>query len=232
MGLGAAVAGSAVAGLAGSLISSSAAKSAAAGQTAAANNASNNTLAQYQQTRADLAPFVQMGTSAGNTLTNQLPSLTAPTSMTEADLVNTPGYQFNLSQGLEGVQNSASARGLGVSGAAMKGAANYATGLADSTYQNQFNNDQTNKNAAFNKLLAVTGVGQNAAAQTGTQGLTATQNAGNFSTSGANAAASGTVGAANAGVSGINDVSNAFMTNALLNKLYPSGSGSGSGGLS
>jgi hypothetical protein len=73
--------------------------------------------------------------------------------MTEAELVQTPGYQFNLSQGLRAAQNSAAARGLGVSGAALRGAANYATGLADSTYQNQFANQQTLWQDQVNSLL-------------------------------------------------------------------------------
>ena len=58
----------------------------------------------------------------------------------EQTLQNTPGYQFTLGQGLQSTQNSAAARGLGVSGAALKGAATYATGLADQTYQNQYQN--------------------------------------------------------------------------------------------
>ena len=65
-----------------------------------------------------------------------------PGQMTQAQLEATPGYQFNLSQGLKSVQSANAAKGLGVSGAALKGAATYATGLADSTYQNQFNNAQ------------------------------------------------------------------------------------------
>jgi hypothetical protein len=58
---------------------------------------------------------------------------------TQAQLEATPGYKFTLQQGLESVQNSAAARGLGSSGAALKGAATYVTGLADQTYQNNFN---------------------------------------------------------------------------------------------
>ncbi len=57
---------------------------------------------------------------------------------TEAQIEATPGYQFNQTQGQEGVQNSAAARGLSSSGAALKGAATFASGLADSTYQNQY----------------------------------------------------------------------------------------------
>ena len=66
-----------------------------------------------------------------------------PGRMDQATLEQTPGYQFALSQGLQATQNSAAARGLGVSGAALKGAATFATGLADNTYQQQFNQLQT-----------------------------------------------------------------------------------------
>jgi hypothetical protein len=62
---------------------------------------------------------------------------------TQAQLEATPGYQFTLQQGLESTQNSAAARGLGNSGAALKGAATYATGLANQTYQNQFQDMNT-----------------------------------------------------------------------------------------
>lgn len=86
---------------------------------------------------------------------NALPSIaqysTVPGSMSQAELEATPGYKFNLSQGLGAVQNSASARGLGVSGAAMKGAATFATGLADSTYKTQFDIAQTRFQDQFNK---------------------------------------------------------------------------------
>jgi hypothetical protein len=61
----------------------------------------------------------------------------------QAWLQQTPGYQFQLGQGLSAVQGAAAARGLGVSGTSLKGAATYATGLADANYQNQFNNAQT-----------------------------------------------------------------------------------------
>jgi hypothetical protein len=65
-----------------------------------------------------------------------------PGQMTQQQLEATPGYQFTLDQGLKATQSAMAARGLGVSGAALKGAAAYATGLADKTYQDQFNIQQ------------------------------------------------------------------------------------------
>src|SRR5215831_15810880 len=90
-----------------------------------------------QMNQARLSPFVQAGADV-------LPQLAGaqPGTETLAQLEATPGYQFILDQGLKSTQNAVAARGLGVSGAAIKGAANYATGLAQNTYQNIFNQQQ------------------------------------------------------------------------------------------
>jgi hypothetical protein len=97
-----------------------------------------------------------------------LDELTAPINMTQAQLEQTPGWQFTNYQGQKAVQNAASARGLGVSGAALKGAANFATGLADQTYKTQFDIANTNQTNAYNRLKSLVDVGENASAQTGT----------------------------------------------------------------
>lgn len=54
-----------------------------------------------------------------------------------AKLQATPGYQFLMSEGLQGVDRSAAARGLVGSGAAVKGAERYAAGLAEQTFNNR-----------------------------------------------------------------------------------------------
>lgn len=194
-----AVVGGAALGAAANIYSSG---KAADAQTQAAQIAAQTQMAMYQQTRKDLSPFRDIGTGAATELTKQLPSLTAPIVMDQASLEKTPGYQFNLKQGLKATQNAAAARGLGVSGAALKGAATFATGLADSTYQNQFNNANINKTNAFNRLDALVNTGENAAAQTGAAG-----------TSAANATSSAQIGAGNAQAAGYN-AAGAAVSNA------------------
>lgn len=205
-----AIIGSAVVGAGASIMGANA-------QADATKNASAQQMAMYKQTRADLLPYQQFGQVGANMLQGQLPSLTAPITMDEATLRNTPGYQFNLSQGLKSVQNGAAARGLGVSGAAMKGAASYATGLADSTYQNQFNNANTNQTNAYNRLMGVAQLGENAAAQTGAYGTQTAQSIGNNTIQGGNATAAGYLGAANALNNGVNSYA---MYNAMQNGLF------------
>jgi hypothetical protein len=59
---------------------------------------------------------------------------------TEQQLEQTPGYQFTLNQGLNNLDSRLAAKGLNLSGAQAKGIADYTTGLADQTYQQQFQN--------------------------------------------------------------------------------------------
>lgn len=159
-------------------------------------------------------------TNYGNALTS--PLLQAPSSnLSEAALQATPGYQFNLNQGEESVANSAAARGLAGSGAALKGAANYATGLADSTYQNQFNNAVTNQTNQFNRLQSIASSGQNAAA-----GL------GGIASSTANSIGANTVGAGNAAAAADNSIgsaiggaANSVSSASILQQLLGGGGG-------
>lgn len=89
----------------------------------------------------------------------------APTDLSA--IANMPGYQFTLRQGLLATQNAAAAQGQGVSGPALLGAANYATGLAESNFQQYFNDYWANQNNRFNMLAQLTGIGANAAVGAG-----------------------------------------------------------------
>ena len=208
-----------------SIIGSNAAQSAAKTQAAAADQASAAQLAMYNSIQQNEQPFLNLGTSAlpalqfglglgGSPAAGQsgaAGSLIAPFSPTMAQLSQTPGYQFALQQGLEATQNSFAGKGLGSSGAALKGAADYATGLASTTYQQQFQDYWINNQNALSALQNTTGMGQNAAAQLGGFGQNAVTASNAALTSGAAASAAGTVGSANAinaGISGITSTAN------------------------
>lgn len=179
------------------------ASDAASAQESAAQQATDAQMSMFNTTQANLKPYMTTGADASGQLDAALPSLTAGVSMDQNSLMQTPGYQFNLSQGLKSTQNGATARGLGVSGAADKGAAAYATGLADSTYQSQFNNAVTNQTNTYNRLLGTSTLGANAAASLGTQG-TAT----------GTGIASNTIGAGNAAAAADNSIGSAVGTAA------------------
>lgn len=218
----AAVIGSAVVGGVATSMSSS---NAAGAQTHAADQANATAQAQYAQTRSDLNPYNQVGTRAAlglNALTGMgesdalSSSLMQPFNMSQADLAKTPGYQFTLSQGLKAVQNSAAARGLGQSGAALRGAADYATGLADNTYQNQFNNYVTNQTNQYNRLMGLAQLGENSAAQTGAFGTQTAANIGNNLIGAGNAQGAAAMATGNAFSNGANSLGSLYLTNAFM----------------
>lgn len=196
----------------------------------AANKAANTQKEMYQQTAANEQPYMNLGASTADqtgafaqwqgSQYGTSPYLTAATNampassgaMTEAELQQTPGYQFTLGQGLKSTQAANAARGLGVSGAALKGAATYATGLADSTYANRFNeaqqtfSDWLSQNTAYQGNLSnqysmlsdATKIGSNAAAQLAQSGTTLAGAAGNYQNQAGQDIAAGLKGASNA----------------------------------
>ena len=135
------------------------------------NQANSALTAGGQQAEGYQSPYLNLGSQAAGALSNDLTSLTTPVSMTQSQLDQTPGYQFQLGQGLKSVQNNQNAQGLGVSGSAQKAAANYATGLANSNYQQQFENAVTNQNNIYSRLMGVTGLGQAAGTTAGNAAL-------------------------------------------------------------
>lgn len=75
-------------------------------------------------------------------------------------IASTPGYQFQLGEGLNAIDRSASARGGLMSGATIRAAQRYGTGLAS----NEFGN-------FANRLASLMGIGQTAANAAGGYGM-------------------------------------------------------------
>lgn len=174
-----------------------------------------------------------------------------------ADLQATPGYQFQLEQGLQGVNNSAAARGGLLSGANMKAINDYAQGQASTGYQNAWDRAQNAYNNAFSRnfnnqqqkftnLQSMANNGQNAAGNQGQFAMTsgtalagASQNYGNNMSN--LALASGQSQANNinqignaigGGISRIGGLMGGFGNNGIgqANVNFGSNTGGGSGG--
>lgn len=122
----------------------------------------------------------------------------------------TPGYQFQLAQGMDALQSTAAARGNLLSGATMQGALDYSQGLANQEYNNY-----------LNRLAGIGASGQAAAGNQANIGANYAANAGNALASVGNAQAAGAIGTANAWSNGLNNLSGAFG--------YMNGSGGGGG---
>lgn len=185
--------------VAGGAMSANASKSAAKTQANAANAASQLQQQQYEQTRNDLSPYREAGSTALDQLMGQMGTNGYFNQTYKGqDIYDDPSYQFRLNQGLDAVQSGAAAQGGLLSGATLKALNNYAQDSASQEYSNaynRFNADQTNR---YNRLSNLIGVGQNAAAQTGNAGLQTAQAIANNTMSGANATAAGTVASNNA----------------------------------
>jgi hypothetical protein len=243
MGVGAAIAGgvSAASGLASGLM----AKSGAGQASAADQQAAQLQQQRYETTRSDLLPYNTAGQAvlpALNALATSGPTGGGPDyvdlayknylppQMTQAQLEQTPGYQFQMSQGLKALQSANAAKGLGVSGAALKGAAQFATGLANNTYKDQFNIaqqrfadvsglsplQQAQLSGQYQRLQGTASLGENAAAQTGSTGASLAQSQGNALIAGGQANAAGTIGASNALTGGINNALGYYQLQQLL----------------
>lgn len=157
-------------------------------------------LAQYNQGRADQAPWLQAGKDTLGQLTGRLPELTQR--FTPGDLQNDPGYQFELSRGLESINAGARARGTHDSGATLKALMGYGQGLASTKYNEAFNRNQSQNQSIYNMLAGISGTGMNTA-----NGMA---NAGNAMASGLGAMGMNTMGQiGSAGMNGIGQIGNA-----------------------
>lgn len=223
------------------------ASSKAAAQYAAALQGAEQMLSNQEDTGlGNFAPYLSAGRQATTSLSSLLGTpgqglLTPWTRQfqapTAAQAAQTPGYQFQLQQGENALQNSAAGKGSLLTGRTMADLNNYAQGVASTNYQNTFQNAltqynsayqtfQNNQNNTYSRLMGLSG-----------QGLQAAGGAANFMSgiggdlaslmAGAGAArAGGTIGAANAygGIAG--GVTNSLQNYMLMKQLQGGGSGS------
>lgn len=166
IGLGTAALGAAAINGAGQIVG---ANTAATAQTAAQQRALAAQQGYFNTTSSALYPFISTGQSAADKI-GALEGLGNGTPGSgqgvQSTLESLPGYQFANTQGLKSVQNQATSRGLGLSGASLKGAANYSTGLANQYYNNLLtglqNTENTGAGAAASLGSAATSLGQQA----------------------------------------------------------------------
>jgi len=131
------------------------AQSGAASSAAGKANAAQTQAAAIQ--RNDLMPWATTG-GAANTASADLLGLNGPDAATAAmgNYRTSPGYQWQMSEGLRGVDAGAAAKGMLRSGATLKAEQAFGAGLADSDF-----------NSYYAKLFGMSQLGENAAAGQG-----------------------------------------------------------------
>ena len=122
----------------------------------------------YGNAQKDIKPYTHLGEVGATGYEANLPYLTSRYGMEDykqsplytpmvrnlAELQATPGYQFQLQQGLQGVQQGAAAKGGLLSGAAGQAMNNYAQGQAAQGYQSAWERAQKAYGTAFNQDLS------------------------------------------------------------------------------
>ena len=224
--------GQSAAGKAGSILSG-AATNAANNQNQAGAQSQNDLTKEINQAGSTLSPYTSLGSTTANELTQALApggaltqgwnqTFSAPTA---AQAAATPGYQFQVQQATNALQNSAAARGGLLSTGTAKNLLNYTNGLASTNYQNTYNNAlqtyntnlgtfETNQNNLYNRLSGGTQLGLNAGENLNSTQANLTNSLANNITStaqlsnqdllgGAQATAAGIVGGTNALTSGL-----------------------------
>lgn len=202
------------------------ANKAATAQTDASNSAIAAQQLYYKNLRDDLAPFKNFGTNALTQFQEMMPYFTSQVQpLSREGLENLPGYQFTRDQGLRAAQNALTMTGLGRSGAAVKAASRFATGLADTTYNTQANYvtnlELANRSNVFNRLLAVANLGENAAAGTGTAGTATGQGIAGSLMGAGSAQGAAAIAGGNAITGAANNLNAYAFYNQLLNRNAP-----------
>lgn len=215
----AAIVGAAVVGAVGSSVAGS---EAAGATTSAANTAANVQYAALNQQAQLAAPYTGVGQAAIPQYEALLGIGSGGSAGIMQALQQTPGYQFALSQGDQGIVNAASTQG-GVSGNTLEALTNYNQGLASQTYQQQLGDVQ-----------GAVGIGQAAAAGQASNIGTAASNVSNIVTNAGNNIAgidaNVTAGISNSIGNAINQYSSYNTLQALINQSGGASGAANSGG--
>lgn len=124
-------------------------------------------------------------------------SLTKPFNISDWQQLS-PAYNFQLQQGQQGVLNADTAGQGALSGAALKDLIGYNQAQANTSFNNAFNQYQTQQGNIFNRLSGIAQLGQASANNTGQQGTALAGQAAQSATNIGTAQAGGIVGSANA----------------------------------
>lgn len=183
-------------------------------QANAANVANQDIMSMYNTNVGMLSPFRTTGTNALNTIANMNPS--------NAASWEGPGYQFQMQQGENALSSQAAAAGNYGSGNMGNALQQFGQGMGANAYQQAWNNQ-------FN----LAGMGENAAAQTGTFGANAASTVGANTIVAGQATGTGVTNAAGYQTQGMMNLYNMIMsgigtpTGSLAGNALSSGANAG-----
>jgi hypothetical protein len=178
----------------------------------------------YNDQQAAFQPYQQAGTNALGAY-NYLLGL-GPKPAGYAGFEQSPGFDFQLSQGQRAIDGSAASRGGVFSGATLKAQQQFGTGLAQQDFYNY-----------LAQLSGLSNMGTNAAGMTATAGSNFGAGQGNALASIGNAQAAGAIGVGNAINSGIGNALGTYNYMQMMQQpatvpgMSTTNAGYGAGGL-
>ena len=152
----------------------------------AAKYAADLQMQQYQQTRADLMPWLTAGTGAINQLTGLI-------GKGPGEYEESPYYNFLQTEGTKALERGAASRGGLLGGAQQKALSKYGQNLASTDYQTWL----ANWYQSLTPYQSLAGIGQTTGTQLGTLGQSAASTAGNYINQAGQYKAAGTLGLGN-----------------------------------
>jgi hypothetical protein len=120
---------------------------------------------QYDLTRADQAPYRDVGARSLGRL-----EIENDWALNPASVQLDPGYEFARQQGQQGIDRKTAAAGGRISGAALKAASQYNTDYATTGYSTAYNRVNQARSDRLNRLAALGNIGQTSTQQTGAAG--------------------------------------------------------------
>jgi hypothetical protein len=210
------IGGSAVLGYMGSQKQAGAAENAANLQYQGTQEAARQQREMFDILNAQQQPYRQAGYGALTKINEMLPQFTRQFTAADLQANLAPNYEFMRQQGLGATAQGANVAspGSNVDIAKTMFAQNYAKGA----YQDALTNFRNQQTDIFNRLSGIAGIGQTAQGQAQNLGSSTSTNLANLATGGANALAGGQIGAANAYAGGMQNIGNAGMMYAMLNR--------------
>jgi hypothetical protein len=199
--------------LASGAMAADASKKATKAQTTAADKNIAYAKEQNATNTANLAPWMEAGKAALERINTGIANGSFDISKYGMDdLIKDPGYQFRLDAGIKALEGSAASRGKLLSGDQQTGLIDYAEKSASQEFGNAFARTQAERDATFNRDLALSGNGQNAAGAIvgANQNLTSTVTG--QETAKGTAAATGAINVANAWTGALSGVAQSAQT--------------------
>lgn len=191
--------------LIGGFAQASAAKKAAAAQERVGNRQIDLSEKVYGEQKQEFAPYREAGKNYLGAYNYEMGL--GPKPADYAGYTASPGYGFQLSQGIGAIDASAAARGNLLSGSTLQGLQTYGQGLASQDWNNH-----------MNRLAGGVASGQNAAGMQASAGQNYVSNASNALDNIGNAQAAGAIGVGNAFAGATDNLMSAFMFNNMMKK--------------